>query len=230
MIRVPTPRGTQPLLAGVYEVTWREYLQSYLDGSCPFLYIPYPAMGFSERDQARTLLVNSPITGVSLAKIRCYTHWLKRKRGRTYRLPTPDEWVWIARGGRSTRFPWGNEWQMNMAAVRGRFTKPVAPEPYSAARNLAGYRVGQFPPNGYGLYDIMGNVSELTSLCRDGPTQKVGKLVISGCGQVVKDATWPEERAGIAGELYAIPSSEMREAGFRLVAAADGTDSNSVSH
>jgi formylglycine-generating enzyme required for sulfatase activity len=219
MVHVPAPVGAAPLLAGVYEVTWREYLESYFAGACPFPHIFWQDKGVSEREQARMLNVDWPVTGVSLAKIRCYTDWLKRKTGRNYRLPTREEWMWIARGGTTTRFPWGNEWPKNVAAVNGPDGKVLAERPpYSSSSNLAGEKVGQFPPNGYGLYDIMGNVRELTSVCRDRPALKP---LPAGCLQVVKDVTWPEERAGIAGELYVRQDSDLHEAGFRLVADVD---------
>lgn len=118
--------------------------------------------GFAQSDE-------SPVVAVTRQDAEAYAGWLSETTGQAYRLPTEDEWEWAARGGTQTIFPWGNE----IGAV-GRYVNsydvtslefnafgwgstPVTDGfPYTAP-------VGSFEPNGFGLYDMIGNAREFTA-------------------------------------------------------------------
>ncbi len=109
-----------------------------------------PASDVSAREE-------HPVTQIAYEDAAAYAGWIGKA------LPTEAEWERAARGGLDgARFAWGDEecpggrWMAN--TWQGRF-------PWENL-NLDGYArtspVGSFPPNGYDLYDMIGNVWEWT--------------------------------------------------------------------
>jgi formylglycine-generating enzyme required for sulfatase activity len=99
-----------------------------------------------------------PVVHVSWDDAVAYCAWSGN------RLPTEAQWEYAARGGLAQQpFPWGSklmpDGKYRMNVFQGRF-----PDRNTAADGHAGTApVGSFEPNGYGLYDVTGNVWEWTA-------------------------------------------------------------------
>lgn len=125
------------LALGRFQVTNAEY-RDYVQATAAAVPRTFTQPGFDSDRQ--------PVGGVSWLDAAWYCAWLSAQTGRDYRLPTDAEWEYAARGGQTgLAFPWGNELRADCACYGGQ----AAPQP-----------VGSFPPNGYGLHDLVGNVWE----------------------------------------------------------------------
>ena len=98
-----------------------------------------------------------PVIDVTWDDAQTYVAWLSKITGKPYRLLTEAEYEYAARAGTETAYPWGDEiGDGTMANCDGCGSqwdnKQTAP-------------VGSFAANGFGLYDMVGNVWEWTEDC-----------------------------------------------------------------
>lgn len=118
-------------------------------------------------DQADT----HPVVCVSTRDAMAYAEWLSRQTGHNYRLPSSAEWQYAARAGSSTAMLFVKpDFRRDDpdACRRGNVLDSSTGHEYAfkcsdGVRRTA--RVGRFPPNAVGLYDLVGNVEELVMTC-----------------------------------------------------------------
>lgn len=153
-----------------------------------------------------------PVIGVTWNDAVAYAEWLSEQTGKHYRLPTEAEWEYAARAGTTTKYWWGDTIGHNKANCGGCGSlwdyKKTAP-------------VGSFPPNGFGLYETVGNVWEWT--CSEYALYSEGKHL--ECSQettgqrVARGGSWNYRPGGVrsAYRSYYDTVNKYPDLGFRLI-------------
>ncbi len=101
---------------------------------------------------------NFPVVHLAYTDVEAYAKWAGKD------IPTEAEWEFAARGGiEGAEFAWGNELypESKPAANTWQGDFPIENTLDDGFELIA--PVGSYPPNGYGLYDIIGNVWEWTT-------------------------------------------------------------------
>jgi formylglycine-generating enzyme required for sulfatase activity len=194
-----------PLTLMRRQVTAAEYEECVQDGVCPA----------SPQDNASG---ERPVVKVSWRDANAYASWLSRKTGRTYRLPTDEEWAFAA-GSRFTDDSFGvdesadpsKRWlaRYENESNRENFDKEVKP-------------TGAFGLNEHGLADMAGNVWEWTDTCyrrvaldpgaaSDRTTVNCGVRVVAGRHRSYMTDFIRDPRSG--GCAVGVPPANL---GFRL--------------
>ncbi|TAK53072.1 MAG: formylglycine-generating enzyme family protein [Gammaproteobacteria bacterium] len=127
----------KPFMLGKYEVTFEQY-----DVFATATGRPLP-------DDSGWGRGKRPVIEVSWDDAQAFVAWLNQQSGLKFRLPSEAEWEYAARAGSTTDYPWGKTFDASKANGQGTSTALV----------------GSFPPNAFGLHDLIGNVWEWTQDC-----------------------------------------------------------------
>ncbi|MFL2770563.1 MAG: formylglycine-generating enzyme family protein [Rhodospirillaceae bacterium] len=138
---------------------------------------------------------------VSWRDAKAFVAWLSGKTNERYRLPTEAEWEYAAKGGTESLYFWGEN--PDDACDYGNVYDTAAAEKWptenwDAPACTDGFPdnapVGQFKPNPFGLYDILGNVWEWTQDCSILPYPK--QPIDGSSVEVEGECEWRAIRGG----------------------------------
>jgi formylglycine-generating enzyme required for sulfatase activity len=133
-----------PFAIGRREITFEEWDLCFAAGGCKY-----------RPDDHGWGRGNRPVIDVSWDDAKAFVAWLAQKTRKAYRLPSEAEWEYAARAGTNSPFWWGrasagaNANCEDCAGAPPRQTLPA----------------GSFRPNGFGLFDVAGNVAEWVEDC-----------------------------------------------------------------
>jgi formylglycine-generating enzyme required for sulfatase activity len=132
--------SVEPFFIDINEVTNEEYAEFVAAKNWS------PPSTWDGKKQYPEGAAHKPVTGVTWNDAVAYAHWAGK------RLPTEEEWEFVARGDKaSMRYPWGNDWVEGAANVGG-VSGGVA--------DVGSYPRGRSP---LGLNDLIGNAWEWTA-------------------------------------------------------------------
>ncbi len=161
-----------------------------------------------------------PVVNVSHDDATAYTEWLGELTGRTWRLPTEEEWEYVARapgrpGSQEAAFWWGPELpkerpgrppRANCVGCDSRFAHRIAP-------------AGSYAPNPFGLHDTAGSVWEWTlSAYMSDKLPADPKAADPDRSYVLRGGSWgsyPKElRVSVGADFH--PDDWTNNVGFRV--------------
>lgn len=117
----------------------------------------------------------NPITCLSWKDTQAYIAWLSAQTNKHYRLPSEAEWEYAARAGSTKKFHFGDD-EKNLCQFGNGYDQPASKEvgvffqwpakgiecnDYEYSSSV----VGTYSPNKFGLYDMIGNVSQWVADC-----------------------------------------------------------------
>jgi len=162
-----------------------------------------------------------PVINVNRREMLAFIQWLNRGSHRQFRLPSEAEFEYAARAGTTTPYFWGDATisdYANTASNTGRdvyaYTSPV----------------GSFLPNAWGLFDMVGNVWEMTQDCRHadfvGAPSNGGAWMGEPCDSYIVRGGWYRSvTRGVQVTSRSAASASFRSTGlgFRIAASPGQT-------
>ena len=169
-----------------------------------------------------------PATHVTFADAVAYADWLSEESGNRYRLPSEAEWEYVARAGSATDY-WFGENPADLCAhgnVADRSMRKIY-QGFDTADCDDGFiqlaPVATFPPNGFGVHDVHGNVAEWVLECGlpgyDGAPED-GTPIDEGLNcptHGVRGGSWNDAVTDARSSKRSVASSASGDRGIRLL-------------
>lgn len=136
-----------------HEVTWEQYLDFVEASGYESERVIMTLNNFPDLVDRSGHFGNEPITQLTIVDMQTYAEWYGKQ------IPTESEWEKAARGGLDdANYPWGNTIEPTHANYNYSDIRDFFPADGTPVKTKV--EVGQYPPNGYGLHDVAGNVAE----------------------------------------------------------------------
>ncbi len=191
----------RPFLVSRHEITFAQYDACAKGGGCA-------SHEPSDNGLGRTARA---VTNITWQQAMAYVHWLKDKTGKPYRLLTEAEWEYASRGGTRTSDDQDRPTHAQSGYVCVRAKKATVSLGLVRDGCDDGYvrqapRVGRDEPNGFGLYDMAGGVSEWVRDCysdegSDLPEDASARNASPNCLRTLRGASWRAPSANISASL-----------------------------
>lgn len=205
----------KPFAVGKFTVTFAEWDACVAEGGCNH-HMPGD-MGWGRGEM--------PAVHVSWTDAKAYVAWLSRKTGEPYRLLSEAEWEYVARACRAVTcedsvFWFGAAPSPDRANYNWSYSYAGSPKAQPQRRTE---RVGSRGANGFGLFDIVGNVSQWVEDCWNATLAGVpgdGSARTSGdCkSHVLRGGSWSDEPRDLrsAARKWDVTNARKAQIGFRV--------------
>jgi formylglycine-generating enzyme required for sulfatase activity/predicted Ser/Thr protein kinase len=221
---------TKGFYLGVYEVTQEEYENLMSENPSEF-----SSKGDGKAKVAGVDTSRFPVERVSYEDAVKFCAKLsempeEKQKKRVYRLPTEAEWEYACRGGAASKTPFffGNSLSSDLANFDGNYPYGGAAKGNDLERTC---KVGSYKPNGFGLYDMHGNVwewcSDLHAMDYYGKSPKRDPQGSSeGSARVFRGGSWRDggHSCRSASRNRHEPTSRYSFLGFRVALDPSGQE------
>lgn len=183
----------RPFAVSKFPITWDQWEACVRDGACEGREVEIALQtgldGQWNKDYVDHGRGTRPVVGVSWYDAQVFAGWLNRKTGQdAYRMVSESEFEYAARAGTTTAYTWGEAPDHDYANFGKSSGKGLGGE--TGGRDVwlnDTSPVGSFPPNAFGLHDMLGNVYQWVEDCyepkaellpKDGSAMKSGNCAV----------------------------------------------------
>lgn len=190
---------------------------------------------------------DQPVINIRWQDAVDYTEWLSQQTGQRYRLPSESEWEYLARAHSTNRYHWSDELpqcselpisriddarkfkhnQLPFCAHKLKQKQAIrinCRHCFSWIHDGKSFPVNSYPANGFGLFNMLGNVAEMTQDCWKanyyGATSDSSAYLTAGCSQrTIRGGHWDSGHldARVTSRQAFSMNERSDKVGFRVV-------------